>query len=215
MKHTIYAGGNKRNLPWENDRNSGNTAPTVRYAAHLKNRHKVIELHLDFCNEVWANWVRSISPTTMMLPALDEIATHLLAAGSKVVGVAVQVKVAAVGTGAIALVGTSALAPAAAATPDSSVDADTDATAGTTGTAGTVTPVSSFAFDMATEGWYYFNVDKFLQDEGEITVKFDQDMGAGCVSFFVEVVDFASEHKCECCLPPCNTPIPEPICQTI
>lgn len=211
MKYRIYAGGNKRNLPWENDRNSGNTHHTVRYAAHLKDRAKDIEFHLDFCHEAMQNWVKTIA-ADKKLPAATELGTHLLGAGSFVSKLVVQVKQGAVGTGTIGVIGREAVAPIAPTAPFDSIDAATDATAVATGTAGSEAVVfAPVAFDMAVPGWYVFDVNKMLQDEGEVVVQFDQAMAAGCLSFYVSVTDYASEHECECCHPPCDTVFPPPL----
>ena len=205
MKYPIYAGGDRRNQPWESGLNSGNTAPNVRLAAHLKVRTHTIEFHLDFAGEEMRNWMRNLGITKLAFATLDELSTHLLPAGGLIEEIVVQVRRPVVGTAKLVLSGAAGVAPLPLAGTQT-VDAATDATALTTGTSGTETDLApAYTVDLSKEGWYRFSPNVMLQDEGDLAFRPDQDIAAGCFSIFVTVTDYASEHKCECTLPPCNT----------
>lgn len=210
-KHVLYAGGNKRNQPWEPNIVSGNTHPTVRYAAHLKTRHKVVEYALDMSSEDIQNYFRHQSLTKFT--AGDEIATHLLGAGTFIKSVVLQVKAGVAPATAdlvlSGLVGAAPLPLVGLVSPDEA----TDASAESTGNAGTETDVAPVYAVPALNlhGWFHFPVDMMLQDEGDLSIKFGTDIAAGCFSIFVELIDFASEHECECPAIPCDTQFGPPL----
>jgi hypothetical protein len=207
MKYAIYAGGNKINRAENGDSffDAANTASDVRMASHVKTRHKVVGFHLDLNGELMGKWFKSKGITKLTAATADELATHLLPAGARIRSLSVQVRRPVTGVTANMVISGVVGNTPPALVGGVTVDAATDATAATTGNAGTETDLAPvFAVDLSKEGWHYFEPNVTLQDEGDIAFRPLQDLAAGCFSIFVELVDLASEHGCECASPPCN-----------
>lgn len=213
----------------------------VEYAAHLKTRHKTMQYYYDDGGTHTRMWYRQKG--LGVLPVGDELGVILLAAGSRVRDIVFHNKKAvSEGKLTIILNGIAGDAPADNAALHEAVDAakaelaDAQATLNTDPTnAGKKsavaaakkkvadaekavaeannTEIQTFDVDLTKVGYTVLSAEKFLQSNGDITVKIKEGSLLGtCFTVSASVENHNDQHGCSCYSPPCDTVYPDPLC---
>ena len=239
MRHNLYQGGNRRNLPWEPMIQSGNTHHTVRYAAHLPTKHRVLPFYFNQLDAGVQDYLEQVAPNGIVVN--DSLAVHLLAAGTLVREIVVEIKRALPGVMLrVDLMGV------AGDTNAQSVDDATDASTNDTsdqlnpgfGTAGSeAVSIISRTINASVAGYYRLPVVRrvginqdydangvLLADEGVVTITptvlpvDPQNPGNtptlqnACFSVYTELVHFEDGNECPCPQEPCGAEYPTPEC---
>lgn len=213
----------------------------VEYAAHLKTRHKTMQFYYDDGGEHMRMWYRQKG--LGVLPVGDELGMILLAAGSMVRDIVLHNKKAlAEGKLTVILNGKAGDAPADTAALSEAVQtakeaqAEAQATLNTDPTnaekkkavadakkavaeaekalaAAVNTEVESFDVDLTKEGYTVLRSEKFLQSNGDITVKIKEGSLVGaCFTLSASVENHNDQHGCSCVSAPCDAVYPPPLC---
>lgn len=212
----------------------------VEYAAHLKTRHKTMQFYYDDGGEHMRMWYRQKG--LGVLPVNDELGVILLAAGSMVNNIVLHNKKEGDGKITVILNGISADAPANnealhQAVEDAKAElatAQADANTAPTDKAKKTkvadakkkvadaekalaeannTEVQTFDVDLSKVGYTVLRADKFLQSNGDITVKIKEgSLSGACFTVSASVENHNDQHGCSCYQAPCDTPYPEPMC---
>lgn len=212
----------------------------VEYAAHLKTRHKTMQYYYDDGHEHTRMFYRSKG--LGVLPVGDELGVILLASGSMVNNIVFHNKKPAEGKLTVILNGKAGDAPDNAATLADAVakakeelakaqaQLNTDPTNAGFKTAVTNakkkvadaekaladannTEVQSFEVDLSKVGYTVLRSDKFLQSNGDITVKIKEgSLSGSCWTVSASVESHNDQHGCSCYTAPCETVYPEALC---
>ncbi len=213
----------------------------VEYAAHLKTRHKTMQYYYDDGHEHTRMWYRQEG--LGVLPVGDELGLILLAAGSRIRDIVFhnkkalaegKVEVILNGLAGDTPVDTSTLTDAVKTAKDelaaAQAKANTDPTNQGLKTAVTAakkkladaekaladannTEVAKFEVDLTKEGYTVFEANKFLQSNGDITVKIKEgSLSGSCFTLSASVENHNDQHGCSCYQAPCETVYPSPQC---
>lgn len=213
----------------------------VEYAAHLKTRHKTLQFYYDDGHENWRMWYRQKGLGT--LPVGDELGAILTAAGSYVNNIVFHNKKALEdGKLTIILNGVAGDSPADTvaladkvkeakeALANAQAELNTDPT--NTGKKKAVTDakktlsdaekaladannteVETMDVDLTKAGYTVLRADKFLQSNGDITVKIKEgSLSGSCFTVSASIENHNDQHGCSCYTAPCETVYPEPQC---
>lgn len=213
----------------------------VEYAAHLKTRHKTMQFYYDDGHEHMRMWYRQKG--LGILPVGDELGVILLASGSFINNIVIHNKKAlAEGKITVILNGIAGDAPTdqtalaekvteakdkvskaqaqlntdptnegfktALATAKEELAAAEKALADATNTL-----VEEIDVDLTKVGYTVLRSEKFLQSNGDITVKIKEgSLSGSCFTVSASVENHNDQHGCSCYQAPCETVYPDPQC---
>lgn len=213
----------------------------VEYAAHLKTRHKTMQFYYDDGHEHMRMWYRQKG--LGILPEGDELGVILLAAGSEVRELVFHnKKQMAEGKLTVILNGLAGDAPQDFDALQNAVDEAKEAL-GKAQAAANVAPddaeakkkvatakktladaqkaladannteVQTFDVDLTKVGYTVVRTNKFLQSNGDITVKIKEgSLNGACFTVSAAVENHNDQHGCSCYVAPCETVYPDPTC---
>lgn len=213
----------------------------VEYAAHLKTRHKTMQFYYDDGHEHMRMWYRQKGLT--VLPVDDELGVILLAAGSFVNNIVVHnKKPVSDGKITVILNGLAGDAPSDMTALIASVTAakdkvskaqaqlNTDPTKASLKKALTTakselaeaekaladannTQIEQLDVDLTKAGYTVLRSAKFLQSNGDVTIKIKEgSLSGACFTVSASVENHNDQHGCSCYQAPCDTVYPEPQC---
>lgn len=213
----------------------------VEYAAHLKTRHKTMQFYYDDGHEHMRMWYRQKG--LGILPVGDELGVVLLAAGSFVNNIVIHnKKQMAEGKITVILNGIAGDAPSDQTALSAKVTAakdkvskaqaqlNTDPTNSAFKAALTKaknelaeaekaladannTVVEQIDVDLTKVGYTVLRSEKFLQSNGDITVKIKEgSLSGACFTVSASVENHNDQHGCSCYQAPCDTVYPDALC---
>lgn len=224
--YKLFYGGDARHVGYRHSRIADSQSAQVRYAGHLPNKHFVLPWEYDGGLDEWVRFREMEAP----FADGDVVHTHLLSADSRVDALVIHNKKATgdkddtthkVTTPAkvkfglydgeklvaetdeidLSVIGRTVLEFGATASAKQSTKKDTNDD-------GKITKADSPATAITSNGAY-------LGNNGSIrmTVVAANGLSAGCLTAFVEVVDFLDVRGCSCAAVECESEYPEPECR--
>lgn len=196
--YNVYLGGDALKFPWENwlDNSKSNPVAWDTYASHLKRTHFTVPFHFDRFSDYWNKWFEESGITDLEVG--QGLGINLLAAGSLVREVVVQVKKPLPGTKVkVQMLGTIGDAPADVTALTDAIDkakkayetavAEANAAPQDQGKKAAVTAAKKklddadkalaaataqmfdeYEIDFTKAGFYRFPINKFLQTNGAV-----------------------------------------------
>lgn len=191
----VFDGGNLNAQPLDSFMKSDYIGGyPVKYAAHLTNRHKVMPFHIDFGHPKWRDFIGDEAGGE--LKGTDALGTHLLAAGTELSGVAIEIRQGADGSDFSGMkVGLKLVTADGTEEETETTDADQ---------AKFFWPVELDQLRLHQPGILYV-VFEGVDEE-------DVSKSGICLSVTPGLIGYASEYSCYCGSAPCDTEYPDPEC---